>query len=218
MIHRKSNMARLRKTAITGIFFLVIAVFLLGALCPSAGAVGLVDDRINGTNEYSEYPLDNYPLDFHVDSSWDWLPWNWTDGVGKQVMYGLYAITNFLWTINLYLSNAVGYLVQEAYGLNFISDAADAIGKNIQTIAGISPNGLLPDGFYAGFLLLVILIVGAYVAYIGLIKRETTKAVRAIVNMVLVFVLSGALIAYAPDCVARLNAFSEDVCKASLSI
>ena len=69
------------------------------------------------------------------------------DGIGKQVMYGLYCITNFIWTINLYLSNASGYLVQEAYSLNFISDAADEIGRNIQSIAGISPSGVAADGF-----------------------------------------------------------------------
>ena len=32
-------------------------------------------------------------------------------------MYGLYAITNFIWTVSLYLSNATGYVVQEAYKL-----------------------------------------------------------------------------------------------------
>ncbi len=157
-----------------------IAVLLFTVFCPSAGAVGLVDDTVDTAHEYSRYPLENYQLDFYVDNGWDWLPWNWIDGIGKQVMYGLYCITNFIWTINLYLSNASGYLVQEAYGLDFISDAADEIGRNIQSIAGISPSGLSADGFYAGFLLLIILIVGAYVAYVGLIKRETTKAVRAV--------------------------------------
>ena len=102
--------------------------------------------------------------------------------------------------------------------MDFISGAADAIGKNIQAIAGISPSGLSTDGFYAGFLLLIILIVGAYVAYTGIIKRETNKAVRAVLNMVLIFVLSGAVIAYAPDCVKHLNEFSEDVSTASLTV
>ena len=214
----KWNMNTAKKTAVTGILLLVIAVLLLTAFCPSAGAVGLVDDTVDAAHEYSRYPLENYQLDFYVDNGWGWLPWNWVDGIGKQVMYGLYCITNFIWTINLYLSNASGFLVQEAYGLDFISGAADAIGKNIQTIAGISPSGLSTDGFYAGFLLLIILIVGAYVAYTGIIKRETTKAVRAVLNMVLIFVLSGAVIAYAPDCVKRLNEFSEDVSTASLSV
>lgn len=218
MTHRKVNTALFKKTAVTGVCLLVIAVFLFPAFCPSAGAVGLVDDSVDAAHEYSRYPLENYQLDFYVDNGWDWLPWNWIDGIGKQVMYGLYCITNFIWTINLYLSNGSGYLVQEAYSLNFISDAADEIGRNIQSIAGISPSGLSADGFYAGFLLLIILIVGAYVAYVGLIKRETTKAVRAVMNMVLIFVLSGALIAYAPDCVKRLNEFSEDVSTASLSV
>ena len=214
----KWNMNTAKKTAVTGILLLVIAVLLFTAFCPSAGAVGLVDDTVDAAHEYSRYPLENYQLDFYVDNGWGWLPWNWVDGIGKQVMYGLYCITNFIWTINLYLSNASGFLVQEAYGLDFISGAADAIGKNIQTIAGISPSGLSTDGFYAGFLLLIILIVGAYVAYTGIIKRETTKAVRAVLNMVLIFVLSGAVIAYAPDCVKRLNEFSEDVSTASLTV
>ena len=218
MTHKKVNTVMFKKTAVTGACILVIAVLLFLVFCPSAGAVRLVDDTVDAAHEYSRYPLENYQLDFYVDNGWDWLPWNWIDGIGKQVMYGLYCITNFIWTINLYLSNASGYLVQEAYGLDFISDAADEIGRNIQSIAGISPSGLSSDGFYAGFLLLIILIVGAYVAYVGLIKRETTKAVRAVMNMVMIFVLSGALIAYAPDCVKRLNEFSEDVSTASLSV
>lgn len=218
MTYEKNNFRQIKRTAVALLMIAAIAVLLFTAFCPSAGAVGLVDDTVDTAHEYSRYPLENYQLDFYVDNGWDWLPWNWIDGIGKQVMYGLYCITNFIWTINLYLSNASGYLVQEAYGLDFISDAADEIGRNIQSIAGISPSGLSADGFYAGFMLLIILIVGAYVAYVGLIKRETTKAVRAVMNMVLIFVLSGALIAYAPDCVKRLNEFSEDVSTASLSV
>ena len=218
MAYEKYNFRQIKRTAIAFLMIAAIAVLLFTAFCPSAGAVGLVDDTVDAAHEYSRYPLENYQLDFYVDNGWDWLPWNWVDGIGKQVMYGLYCITNFIWTINLYLSNASGFLVQEAYGLDFISGAADAIGRNIQTIAGISPSGLSTDGFYAGFLLLIILIVGAYVAYTGIIKRETTKAVRAVLNMVLIFVLSGAVIAYAPDCVNRLNEFSEDVSTASLSV
>ena len=218
MTYGRYNFRQIKRTAVALLMITAIAVLLFTAFCPSAGAVGLVDDSVDAAHEYSRYPLENYQLDFYVDNGWDWLPWNWIDGIGKQVMYGLYCITNFIWTINLYLSNASGYLVQEAYGLDFISDAADEIGRNIQSIAGISPSGLSSDGFYAGFLLLIILIVGAYVAYVGLIKRETTKAVRAVMNMVMIFVLSGALIAYAPDCVKRLYEFSEDVSTASLSV
>ena len=211
-------MERLGKVAVTVLLVFVSAIFLLATLGTVAHAAGLVDDTVNAANEYSKYPLDNYQLDFYVDTGWDWLPWNWLDGIGKQVMYGLYAITNFIWTISLYLSNATGYLIQEAYSLDFISATADSIGKNMQTLAGVTPNGLSSEGFYIGFLLILILVVGIYVAYTGLIKRETTKAIHAVVNFVAVFVLSAAFIAYAPDYIGKINDFSADISNASLSL
>jgi hypothetical protein len=214
----KFNWQRAIKIAITVLVVLVIAIFILSIVGTVAHAAGLVDDTVKAGNEYSKYPLDNYQLDFYVDNSWDWLPWNWIDGIGKQVMYGLYAITNFIWTISLFLSNATGYLVQEAYSLDFISATADSIGKNMQTIAGISTSGFSANGFYGGFLLIFILILGIYVGYTGLIKRETTKAIHAVVNFIVVFVLSAAFIAYAPDYIEKINGFSSDISNASLSI
>ena len=78
------------------------------------------------------------------------------DGIGRSVQYCLYCITNFVWTISLYLSNATGYVVQEAYKLDFINDMADSIGKSIQTLAcllytsfaysGLSANNLQEHG------------------------------------------------------------------------
>lgn len=197
---------------------LLLLFLLLAVSGTAAHAAGLVDDTVDAANEYSKYPLDNYQLDFYVDSGWDWLPWNWLDGIGKQVMYGLYAITNFIWAISLYLSNATGYLIQEAYSLDFISSTADSIGKNMQTLAGVTTGGLSSKGFYIGFLLILILVVGIYVAYTGLIKRETTKAIHAVVNFVVVFVLSAAFIAYAPDYIGKINEFSADISNASLTL
>lgn len=197
---------------------LCIMLLLLSLIGTVAEATGLVDDTVEAGNLYSQYSLGNYQLDFFVDSSWDWLPWNWGDGLGKSVMYGLYAITNFIWTVSLYLSNATGYVVQEAYKLDFISDTAESIGKNIQTLAGITENGLQTSGFYFGFLLLMILALGVYVAYTGLLKRETTKAVRAVINFVMIFLLSGSFIAYAPTYITKINDFSSDVSEAALSL
>ena len=197
---------------------LLLLLLLLTVFGTAAHAAGLVDDTVDAANEYSKYPLDNYQLDFYVDSGWDWLPWNWLDGIGKSVQYGLYCITNFVWTISLYLSNATGYVVQEAYKLDFINDMADSIGKSIQTLAGVTANGFSSSGFYVGFLLLIILVVGLYVAYTGLIKRETSKALHAVINFVVVFVLSASFIAYAPDYIKKINEFSSDISTASLDL
>ena len=200
------------------LFVVALSLILLSLLGTVAHATGLVDDTINAENLYSKYPLSNYQLDFYVDNSWSWLPWNWLDGIGKSVQYGLYCITNFVWTISLYLSNATGYVVQEAYKLDFINDMADSIGKSIQTLAGVTQNGFSSTGFYIGFLLLIILVVGLYVAYTGLIKRETSKALHAVINFVVVFVLSASFIAYAPDYIKKINEFSSDISTASLDL
>ena len=212
------NKQKWKKIVLT-VVLIGTAVFLcLLLLGTFAQAAGLVDDTVSEDNLYSKYPLDHYQLDFYVDTGWDWLPWNWNDGIGKQVMYGLYTITNFIWIISLYLSNATGYLIQQAYSLDFISQTADAIGKNMQTLAGITASGFSSSGFYVGFLLLFILVIGIYVAYTGLMKRETTKAIRAILNFLVVFILSASFIAYAPTYIAKINDFSADISQASLDL
>ena len=211
----KKKLFRFFKIAVIVVLTTIALLSLLGTV---AHASGLVDDTVNADNLYSQYPLENYQLDFYVDNSWGWLPWNWLDGIGKSVQYGLYCITNFIWTISLYLSNATGYVVQQAYKLDFINDMADSIGKSIQTLAGVTENGFGSTGFYVGFLLLIILIVGIYVAYTGLIKRETSKALHAVINFIVVFVLSASFIAYAPDYIKKINDFSSDISTASLDL
>ena len=195
-----------------------VTLVLLSLLGTVAHASGLVDDTVNADNLYSKYPLSNYQLDFYVDNSWSWLPWNWLDGIGKSVQYGLYCITNFVWTISLYLSNATGYVVQQAYKLDFINDMADSIGKSIQTLAGVTEHGFSSSGFYVGFLLIIILIVGVYTAYTGLFKRETSKALHAVINFVVVFIVSASFIAYAPNYIQKINDFSSDISTASLDL
>ena len=211
----RKKLFRLFKIAVIVVLTTIALLSLLGTV---AHASGLVDDTVNADNLYSQYPLENYQLDFYVDNSWGWLPWNWLDGIGKSVQYGLYCITNFIWTISLYLSNATGYVVQQAYKLDFINDMADSIGKSIQTLAGVTENGFGSTGFYVGFLLLIILVVGIYVAYTGLIKRETSKALHAVINFIVVFVLSASFIAYAPDYIKKINDFSSDISTASLDL
>ena len=212
---RKKKIVRYLGTALLVVIGILVFLSITGTV---AHAAGLVDDTVDAANEYSKYPLENYQLDFYVDSSWDWLPWNWLDGIGKSIQYGLYAITNFVWTVSMYISNATGYVVQEAYKLDFISDTANAIGKNIQTLAGVTESGFSTQGFYVGFLLLLVLIVGIYVAYTGLLKRETTKAVHAVVNFLVVFLLSASFIAYAPNYISKINDFSSDISSAALTL
>ena len=206
-----TNALKVQKLAITAFVAVVMAFLFLNLFTVQAHAAGLLDETIDTAHEFSRYPIDNYQLDFYVDSSWDWLPWNWLDGIGKTAQYAIYLFTNFLWTLNLYISNAVGYLIQQAYDLDFISSAASEIGKNIQLIAGVSASGLDSTGLFPGMMAIVTLLVGVYCTYVGLVKRETTKAFHAALNFVVVFVVSVGLIAYAPSAISGVNEFSSDI-------
>ena len=206
-----TNTSKVQKIAITAFIAVVMAFLFLNLFTVQAHAAGLLDETIDTAHEFSRYPIDNYQLDFYVDSSWDWLPWNWLDGIGKTAQYAIYLFTNFLWTLNLYISNAVGYLIQQAYDLDFISSAASEIGKNIQLIAGVSASGFDGTGLFPGVMAIVTLLVGVYCTYAGLIKRETAKAFHAALNFVVVFVVSVGLIAYAPSAISGVNEFSSDI-------
>ena len=206
-----TNTSKVQKLAITAFVAVVMAFLFLNLFTVQAHAAGLLDETIDTAHEFSRYPVDNYQLDFYVDSSWNWLPWNWLDGIGKTAQYAIYLFTNFLWTLNLYISNAVGYLIQQAYDLDFISSAAIEIGKNIQLIAGVSASGFDGTGLFPGMMAIVTLLVGVYCTYAGLIKRETTKAFHAALNFVVVFVVSVGLIAYAPSAITGVNEFSSDI-------
>lgn len=208
-LHRKRNIAIL-----TGIIILLV-LLCMTVTGLTVKAAGLVDETIDAGNLYSQYGLDNYQLDYYVDMSWTWLPWNWDDGV---VGFTFYSTANGIWLLSTIISNATGYIVQEAYQLDFIGDMADSIGRNIQTLAGVSERGFASEGFYPGLLLFVIAVAGVYVMYVGLIKRETSRAVSAVANMLVIFILSTAFIAYAPSYIRNINEFSSGISMEALSI
>lgn len=77
-----------RKAAviIMTVFAAVLAVILLPA---TAEAAGWVEDMTGGGAEYARYPLERYLLDFYVDTSGDWLPWNWGEGISNNLYSAL---------------------------------------------------------------------------------------------------------------------------------
>ena len=200
-----------------GLILVISLIFLFVFTAIPVSAQTLVGDTVDATHEFSRYPLLNYSLDFYVDNSGNWLPWNWGRGVGNAVMIGLFYLTNVIWSLTVMLAFATGYVVQEAYNLDFISTTAEAIGQNIQTLAGVSHSGI-NGGFFGGFLLIFILILGIYIAYVGLLKRETTKAFKATLNFLTMFVISSLIFVSAPTLIRNVNDLSRDLSTEALRI
>ena len=198
---------------VLGIIFLMTQVGLL-----DVRASGLVEEGINDANLYSRFPIANYQLDYVYDPQGSLAPWGWDASISEGIMNVIYMFTNILWMISCYLSYGTGILLSEGYGLDVISGISTQIGTNIQRIAGINSGGFTSKGFYVDFLLLFILILGAYVMIVGLLKRETTKALSAVINFVVMFIVTATFIAFAPEYITKLNDFSHDISISALEI
>lgn len=81
----------------------------------------------------------------------------------------------------------------------------------------MTSNGFFSE-VYVGFLLILILVMGIYVAYTGLLKRETTKAIHAVITFLWYLSLSASFIAYAPNYISKINDFSADISGSALSL
>ena len=200
------------KRHLLAVALLIAAVFFLA---PSALASGLMDDTINDAYGFSRYPISHYALDLYIDPD---AGRGWFGISLPDVSRILFSITNAIWELCVFLASAVGSVVQEAFRLDFLSRASDEIGRNIQQIAGVSESGFSSTGFLPMLLPLAVLAMGAYVLYVGLFKREMTKALGAVMNFLIIFVLSIGFIAFAPSYIQAINGLSVDLADGALRV
>lgn len=211
---------RKNKRKIFGVAFLITIVIV--ALFTTLGGItyarGLVEDTTGGGNLFNALPLMRYQLDYHDSGGGFWSRWSLTANVASQVNFGLYIITNALWAMGLWISSAAGYVVQEAFRFDLIGLSVEHIASNIQNIAGISRDGrFISGGLFSYLIPFIIVGVGAYVGVVGGIKKQTSKAVSAILNLVIVGILSLLFIASAATYINRINSFSTELANAALT-
>ncbi|EJG4482755.1 type IV secretion system protein [Enterococcus faecalis] len=200
----------------------VLLFFLCFACAPSvAHATGWVGETI-GKGEtlfnFQKYPLENYSLDFYIDTSWNWLPWKWGEGIGDAVIYAIYAITNGFWLLNVYVCYFLGYVVQEAFDLDFITDLVSSMATNIQAIAGIDSSGLRATGLFPMLGKWAILFIGCYIAYLAGIKHQVTKAIRQAVILFATFTITGVFLMNVNTYLTDVNNAQKDMNNEMLQI
>ncbi|MDQ0862248.1 CD3337/EF1877 family mobilome membrane protein [Bacillus sp. V2I10] len=169
------------------------------------GSVGEVD------LEYNEHPQHHYKLDTWVDTGGDWMPWNWADGAGKQIYIALMEIINAIWNVNILLANFTMKIVQEAFELDFVSSVTEEIGSAIQNIAGFGPGGFIGSGLWPLLVTFIIAIVGAWATYVGMVKRESSRAWGGLISSIVIFVFALGFFSNAPTILKGINDWSSDL-------
>lgn len=180
------------------------------------GSVGEVDLK------YNEFPQHHYNLDTYVDTDGDWMPWNWAEGAGKQIYIALMEIVNSIWNVNILLANFTMLIVQEAFELDFVSNVSEEIGTAIQHIAGFNTNGFMGTGLWPLLVTFVIGIVGAWATYVGMIKREDSRAWGGLISSIIIFVFALGFFSNASTILKGVNDWSSklqsDILAVSASI
>lgn len=171
----------------------------------NTGTVGEVDLK------YNEHPQHHYKLDTWVDTGGDWMPWNWADGAGKQIYIALMEIINSIWNVNILLANFTMKIVQEAFELDFVSNITEELGTAIQSIAGFGPGGFAGDGLWPLLVTFVIAIVGAWATYVGMVKRESSRAWGGLISSIVIFVFALGFFSNAPTILKGINDWSSDL-------
>ncbi|MCQ6281089.1 CD3337/EF1877 family mobilome membrane protein [Bacillus sp. EB600] len=201
------------------VFFLFVALLLVVQVPVSAESLqdNLVPQDGNAKSvgevqlKYNDYPQANYKLDTWVDTNGDWMPWNWADGAGKQIYIALMEIINSIWIVNSLLGSFSMKIVQEAFQLDFVSNVCDQIGEAIQNIAGFGPGGFMVKGLWPLLVTIVIGIVGAWATYVGMVKRESTRAWGGLISSMIIFVFALGFFSNAPTILKGVNSWSSNL-------
>ena len=188
-----------------------IVIFLIVVILSSIFSVPVSAAELNEKIEdnglpYTQYDSALYYLDYHGNSN----------GLfDSSIMTNVFC--NSIWVMSNAISNFTGTVVKESYDLELVKTFAEDAGKNIQTISGISSLGIDENGLFLSSLFLIVLIVGIYIVYNGLIKHSSSKVVSAIFNFVVIFLLSVAFIGSAPNLILKAAEFSTDLNEVVLS-
>lgn len=177
-----------------------------------------VEQTVGASGEYNKYSIWNYMLDFYVDSGSAWLPWNWADKATAGIMGGFHSLTNVIWMVNVLVSFFAGWLIEQAYHLDFITDAIGILSGNIQMIAGVDAGGLRSHGLFPSMLPFLIVAAGVYLVWVGIMKRKASKALSWLLMFVVVLVLGMGSIAYAGNYLNMLNDFQTGLNQECLDI
>jgi len=193
---------------------LLITVALLTVapgILQTASAAGLLPEQEQTDYLFDRYPIKNYSLDVYVDGSGKWLPWNWGDAATDAALSILLFLLNIIYSLFNHIYYVVGILVQELFNLDLIEALADKVTVLVQKMAGWDARGqrlFESSGLFPQLLVLTVILMGCWLMWTALLKRDTSRAVSGLSHYVITFVLALALFMNAATIVKGANDFS----------
>lgn len=157
---------------------------------------------------FARYEPSRYTLEGFVaeQSSFDIL------ATAENAGYGLlHEINNMLWQLLLTWDFNVIMLVETSYSLDIVDAFADVVEGSIQQLAGFADGGIGSSGLWGNFLIFVLVMAGAWIAYKGMVQKSTTSAWQAMISTLIILMVSLLFFANAGGIMRYINSISSGI-------
>nr|WP_157076811.1 hypothetical protein [Halalkalibacter krulwichiae] len=107
-------------------------------------------------------------------------------------------------------------VVEQAFTLDFVGSVVSIISESVRSIAGFD-NGFQDGGVWGALVLFILVLVGTWAAYVGIVKRESSRALSGILSSFVIFVCALGFFANADRILTMINDASADLQNSILS-
>ncbi|OWA33034.1 hypothetical protein B9G55_23845 [Saccharibacillus sp. O16] len=168
------------------------------------------------TLKSGEHPVSSYALDLHIDKTKN--PFNISGKIDDGIQATRLEFLNSAWVFIVIIVNFVILVVGEAFKLDFIDSIIAQIAESIRTISGFKNGTFQENGLWSILAIFMVALVGAWAIYVGMIKRQQSKATSGMLSMLLVFVFSLGFFSQADKVLTGLNDFSKEMQNSVMNI
>ncbi len=178
------------------------------------------DERIKAAKEkgydvqYTKYKPSRYYLEIQFPNRNSWGDDFYDSGYALIHSF----IINSTWQLLLIWDFVVIMAVENGFSLDIVDLFADKVDTIIQKFVGF--NGLVvgKSGIWGNFLLFMIMLAGAWIAYKGLYKRDTTSAWAGIISTIFILMASLAFFNNSSGIMHYLNSISSGISQEIMGI
>ncbi|AUS07870.1 hypothetical protein C1X05_02865 [Laceyella sacchari] len=155
--------------------------------------------------KFAKYKPSRYSLEMTLEERQAWELYDLAADSGYMMMH---HVNNLVWQALLSWNFTVILIVENAFSLDIVDEFADAVEKAVQQLAGFNGSGFGQTGLMGNFLLMMIIIAGAVIAYQGIIKKKTQDALSSMITSVVILILGMAFFANAGGVMRYFNDIS----------
>jgi hypothetical protein len=159
--------------------------------------------------EFAQYKPSRYYLEMYFGDE-NYLPVN--EVLSNYGYAILHEVINIFWQLLLVWDFLVIVGVENGFSLDIVDGFAEHVEGVIQQFAGFSESsGIGTSGIWGKFLLIMIILTGAWITYRGLVKKETTKAWTGMLTTFFILMASLAFFHSAGWIMTELNKISSEI-------